>query len=144
LFESDLYQEFIIDHGKNPHNRGVLEGATHHAEGFNPLCGDQVTLYFKVVDDVITDASFTGEGCAISTASASILTDLVKSKTVVEVENIFVHFHNAMLSKDFDPDVLDVLNALVNVREYPMRVKCATMAWHTLKAALKPIEGGEK
>lgn len=133
---NDLYQETIIDHSKRPRNKGALEHATHRAEGYNPLCGDRVTIELNIEDGRIADASFQGSGCAISTASASLMTEALRSKTPEEAEQTFEKFH-AMLTEDKFPAAdLDKLAVFSGVRQYPMRVKCATLAWHTLRAAL--------
>jgi nitrogen fixation NifU-like protein len=135
----DLYQEVILDHYKRPRNFGPLEGADHKAEGHNPLCGDQVTIYLVMEGDVIRNISFQGAGCAISTASASLMTEILKGKTLAEVERLFGEFH-AMLTGDpsqpADP-AQGKLAVFSGVREFPARVKCATLSWHTLQAALK-------
>jgi nitrogen fixation protein NifU and related proteins len=135
----DLYQEVILDHYKRPRNFGPLEGADHKAEGHNPLCGDRVTIYLVIEGDVIRNISFQGAGCAISTASASLMTEMLKGKTLAEVETLFGEFH-AMLTGDpsqpADP-AQGKLAVFSGVREFPARVKCATLSWHTLQAALK-------
>lgn len=133
----DLYQEVIIDHNRSPRNYHPLEKANHKAEGFNPLCGDKLTLYLTIEDNKITDASFEGEGCAISTASASLMTENIKNKTIEEADKIFKDFH-LMLTKEDAPitERLGKLSVLSGVKEFPTRVKCATLAWHTLEAAL--------
>lgn len=133
----ELYQEVILDHNSQPRNYRVLEPASHQANGFNPLCGDRVTLYLDVKDNVIRDISFQGNGCAISTASASILTETLKGKTLAEAQQIFEAFRAmATGTEEPDEDVLDKLTVLAGVREFPSRVKCATLVWHTLQAAL--------
>jgi len=133
---SDLYQETIIDHSKRPRNKGVLNQATHRAEGYNPLCGDRVTIELKIEDGRIAAVSFEGAGCAISTASASLMTEALRSKTPEEAEQTFEKFHG-MLTEDKSPAPdLGKLAVFSGVRQYPMRVKCATLAWHTLRAAL--------
>ena len=136
----DLYQEVILDHNRSPRNFGQIEGADHSAEGYNPLCGDQLTLYLKMDGDRVEEVRFEGQGCAISTASASILTEMVQGKSVAEVETLFEAFHELLTG---DPSVAAVvgpelgkLAVFAGVREFPVRVKCATLAWHTLKAAL--------
>ena len=141
---TDLYQEVILDHNKTPRNFGVLEGADRHADGHNPLCGDQLRVYLAVDGETVTDIKFEGSGCAISKASASLMTEAVKGKTVSEVEAMFAGFHELMTG---DPSVrekagaeLGKLAVFEGVREFPVRVKCATLAWHTLEAALH--EGG--
>lgn len=133
----ELYQEVILDHNSQPRNYRVLEPATHQANGFNPLCGDRVTLYLDVKDNIIRDISFQGNGCAISTASASMLTETLKGKTLAEAQQIFEAFRAmATGTEEPDEDVLDKLTVLAGVREFPSRVKCATLVWHTLQAAL--------
>jgi len=135
-----LYQEVILDHSKRPRNFRVLEGAAC-ADGYNPLCGDKVTVYVKLDGDRISDVSFQGSGCAISTASASILTDTLKGKTRAEAEALFDAFHK--LVTGIQPgngersDRLGKLAVFSGVSEFPARVKCATLAWHTLKSALR-------
>ena len=138
---SDLYQEVILDHNKRPRNFHVIDSASHQAEGFNPLCGDRLHLYLKVEDDVVTEVGFQGSGCAISKASASIMTDSVKGRPVAEVHDLFRRFHT-MVTTPPDQSVEDMgkLSALAGVREFPVRVKCASLAWHTLKAALDQKE----
>ena len=141
----DLYQEVILDHNKHPRNFGQIEAADHCARGDNPLCGDQLTLYLKMDGDRVAEVGFEGQGCAISTASASILTEVVTGKTLEEVEALFESFHELLTG---DPSVvaevgpeLGKLAVFAGVREFPVRVKCATLAWHTLKAAIS--DGGE-
>jgi nitrogen fixation NifU-like protein len=137
---SDLYQEVILDHSRHPRNTGRVAGANRRAEGYNPLCGDRFTLYLKVDDDVVIDASFEGTGCAISTASASMLTEFVKGKMQAELGEAFKRFialATAPPDAEVDASGLGKLAAFAGVREYPVRVKCATLAWHTLQAALK-------
>jgi nitrogen fixation NifU-like protein len=134
---NDLYQETIIDHSKRPRNKGALEHATHHAEGYNPLCGDRVTIELKLEDGRISGVGFQGSGCAISTASASLMTEALRGKTPEEAEQSFEKFHD-MLTEDKLPAIdLGKLAVFSGVRQYPMRVKCATLAWHTLRAALQ-------
>jgi nitrogen fixation protein NifU and related proteins len=134
----DLYQEVIFDHYKKPHNYHALAGANHIAHGHNRLCGDKLTVYLDVEGDVIRDLSFEGNGCAISTASASLMTDALKGKKLDEVEHLFQEFHHMVTHDDAEPDPdLGKLEVLAGVREFPARVKCATLAWHTLQAALK-------
>lgn len=134
----DLYQEVIFDHYRKPRNFHALAGANHVAHGHNPLCGDQVTVYLQLDGDVIRDLSFEGSGCAISTASASLMTDALKGKTLVEAEKLFEAFHDLVTHEDAEADSsLGKLEVLAGVREFPARVKCATLAWHTLQAALK-------
>ncbi len=136
----DLYQEVVIDHGRRPRNFHVIEPHTHHADGFNPLCGDKMSLYLQInSDDVIEDAGFTGSGCAISMAAASLLTEQLKGKSKTQAGALFESFHSMLTRDDELPDLeqLDKLAVLAGVREYPTRVKCATLAGHTLIAALK-------
>lgn len=133
----DLYQEVIVDHNKNPRNFGKLDSANRTLEGFNPLCGDKLTLYLKTTNDRIEDISFDGSGCAISVASASLMTDLMKGKTVAEAESLFNMFHHLVTSdEELDITELGKLAALAGVRDYPARVKCASLCWHTLNSAL--------
>lgn len=135
----DLYQEVIFDHNRRPRNFRALPNANRRVEGFNPLCGDRLTLYLVVDEhDVIQDVSFQGTGCAISTASASLMTEAVKGKKVGEAERLFEDFHD-LITKDTGEAAEASLGKLVvlgGVRDYPARVKCATLAWHTLHAAL--------
>ena len=135
-----LYQEVIIDHGRHPRNFGELAGATHTAEGFNPLCGDQLTLYVKLADGHIAAIAFQGAGCAISQASASLMTTALKGKNEEEALALFGRVH-AMLTEGPNggvrPAELGKLAVLSGVWEFPMRVKCATLAWHTLRSALE-------
>ena len=134
---TELYQEVILDHNRRPRNFRVLENATHHAEGHNPLCGDRLELFLTVDDDVITDVGFQGSGCAISRASASMMTDCLKGCPVADACALFARFHR-MVTTPIDVEVEDLgkLSSLAGVREFPVRVKCASLAWHTLKAAL--------
>jgi nitrogen fixation protein NifU and related proteins len=135
----DLYQEVILDHYKRPRNFGPLEGADHKADGHNPLCGDRVTIYIVMDQDVIRDIRFEGEGCAISTASASLMTEILKGKTLAEVEALFGEFHEMLTGDPSQPanPAQGKLAVFSGVREFPARVKCATLSWHTLQAALK-------
>lgn len=134
----DLYQEVIFDHYKKPRNYHALAGANHVAHGHNRLCGDQLTVYLHVEGDVIKEVSFEGTGCAISTASASLMTDALTGKSLAEAESLFEAFHHLVTHDDAEPDeALGKLEVLAGVREFPARVKCATLAWHTLQAALK-------
>ncbi len=138
---SDLYQEVVLDHGKRPRNFGPLEGATHHAEGLNPLCGDHFTVHARVEGGVVRDARFEGSGCAISKASASVMTGVVKGKTAEEIERIFQRFHRLVTEGPAEGDEdLGKLAVFGGVHDYPTRVKCASLAWHALRAAL----GGAK
>ena len=133
----DLYQEVILDHNKRPRNFRVLDPATHHAAGHNPLCGDQITVYANVEDGVIKEVAFQGQGCAISTASASLMTTALQGKTVAEAETLFGKFHDMVTGEGNAPPELGKLAVLTGVRDYPSRVKCATLAWHALQAALQ-------
>ena len=135
----DLYQEVILDHGKRPRNFGKLENASVKAEGFNPLCGDRLTLELKLDNNIVQDAKFTGAGCAISVASASLMTETLKGKTRAEVQQIFERFHQLLTTDSAVPD-MGKLAVFSGVREFPARVKCATLAWHTLQAALENPE----
>jgi len=137
----ELYQEVIIDHGRRPRNFGPLPGYNHQAEGFNPLCGDRLTLYLKVVDGIIDEVRFEGAGCAISTASASLMSESLKGKSEAQAEELFAHFHALLTEADekqaaHQAESLGKLQVLAGVREFPSRIKCATLAWHTLQAAL--------
>lgn len=135
----DLYQQVIVDHSKRPRNYHPLEGANRKVEGYNPLCGDHITMYLKLEGDVVRDISFEGAGCAISTASASLLTESLKGKTLADAEALFESFHALVtgLEPAHEPPKLGKLEAFSGVCDYPTRVKCATLAWHTLRAALK-------
>jgi nitrogen fixation NifU-like protein len=134
----DLYQEVILDHGKHPRNKGFPEGCNCSADGHNPLCGDRLTVKLKLEGDRVVAVGFDGQGCAISTAAASTMTEVIKGKSRAEVERIFGVFHS-MVAGEQEPD-LDALPSKLRVfsgvREFPMRVKCATLCWHTLRAAL--------
>ncbi len=134
----DLYQEVILDHSKSPHNFRDMADATHTARGHNPLCGDRLNVFVRVEDGVIKDASFTGAGCAISTASASMMTDAVRGRTKEEAERLFAVFHDLVTGKASEAGAeLGKLAVFAGVQEFPVRVKCATLAWHTLHAALE-------
>lgn len=134
----ELYQEVIFDHNRHPRNFGKLPGANACAEGFNPMCGDKVAVYLKLDNGVISDVSFQGCGCAISTASASLMTEFLKGKTVEEAQRLFEQFHAMVTGPEGSGhDDLGKLEVLEGVREFPARVKCATLAWHTLRAALQ-------
>jgi nitrogen fixation protein NifU and related proteins len=134
----DLYQELILDHGRRPRNFKRLDDATRNAEGYNPLCGDKVKIYVKMDGDVIKDLSFEGSGCAISTASASIMTETLKGKKRADAEELFQTFHDLVTGKkaQLDAPELGKLEVFSGVSEFPIRVKCATLSWHTLRAAL--------
>jgi len=142
----ELYQEVILDHGRSPRNFRAIDGARYHAHGHNPMCGDQLEV-FVVTDDGghITDASFIGKGCAISVASASLMTEMLHGKTVDEARHMFDGFHEMCTTGGDNPladlaeEDADRLQVLSGVREFPMRVKCATLAWHTMYAATKGI-----
>jgi len=134
---NDLYQEVILDHNKRPRNFRAVESPSHHAEGFNPLCGDQLTLTLRVDGETIIDVGFQGSGCAISKASASLMTDAIKGKSLVEAQALFQRFHSMVTTPPAEPvENMGKLSVLAGVREFPVRVKCASLAWHTLKAAL--------
>ena len=133
---SGLYQEVILDHSKRPRNFRVMEDATVRADGYNPLCGDRLTLYLRMNGDQIGDIAFKGSGCAISTASASILTETLKGKTRAQAEGLFERFHGLVTGEHNDGPELGKLAVFSGVSEFPARVKCATLAWHTLKSAL--------
>ena len=135
----DLYQEVILEHSKQPRNYRELGDANHKAEGYNPLCGDHFTVYLKMDGDKIQDVSFQGSGCAISKASASMMTQSVKGKTLAEAEKIFERFHKLVTGAEHNGSREDLgkLAVFSGVSEFPVRVKCATLAWHTLHAALE-------
>jgi nitrogen fixation NifU-like protein len=132
----DLYQEVVIDHSRKPRNFGEPGEWNRSAEGANPLCGDHLTLYLKLSGDVIEDIGFTGEGCAISKASASLMTSALKKKTRAEADSIFARVHSMLTGQRGGEEELGKLAALSGVWEFPARVKCATLAWHTLRSAL--------
>ena len=134
----ELYQDVILEHSKAPRNFRKLEGANHKAEGYNPLCGDHFTIYLDLEGDKIQDVSFQGSGCAISKASASMMTQSVKGKSKEEAEKLFERFHQLVTGAERgDPESLGKLAVFSGVSEFPVRVKCATLAWHTLEAALE-------
>lgn len=137
----DLYQEIILDHNRSPRNFRVMEDATQSVEGYNPLCGDHYTIYVKLEGDIVADLSFDGAGCAISKASASVMTATLKGKTKAEAERLYERFHELVTRKENvterELEDLGKVGAFVGVRDYPMRVKCATLAWHTLYSALE-------
>ncbi len=134
---TELYQEVILDHNRRPRNFRRIETPSHHAEGYNPLCGDRLNLYVQVNEGTITDIAFEGSGCAISKASASLMTDALKGRTVAEAGHLFERFHRVVTTPPDQPvEDLGKLSVLAGVREFPVRVKCASLAWHTMKAAL--------
>ena len=140
---SELYQQVILDHNKKPRNFRKLESANHQAEGYNPLCGDQLTVYMNLDDNVVTDVGFQGSGCAISKASASMMTQAVKGKSKEQAENLFKEFHSMVtgqLDEETEENSLGNLKIFAGVREFPVRVKCATLPWHTMHAALNKEE----
>jgi nitrogen fixation NifU-like protein len=139
----ELYQEVILDHHRRPRNFRRLEGANRQAVGHNPLCGDKISLYLKIENGVIQDVGFQGSGCAISTASASMMTESLRGKTEAEVEKLFQRFHDLVTGKptsDAELSSLGKLAVFSGVREYPVRVKCASLCWHTMRAALERRE----
>lgn len=139
----ELYQDIILDHGRHPRNARKIEHPSHFAHGHNPLCGDKVTVYLMLEGDRIEDVSFEGRGCAISTAAASLMTEILKGKTVSEAETMFRVYHAKVTGGDVPEapeslaDDLDRLEPLTGVKSYPARVKCATLSWRALEAALK-------
>lgn len=139
----ELYQQIIVEHSKKPRNFGELKGANHTADGFNPLCGDQITVYLLLDGETVKDVAFKGSGCAISKASASLMTSAVKGKTKAEAETLFSRFRD-MVTREHgapvDEEGLGKLAVFSGVRDFPVRVKCATLAWHTLHAALEDKE----
>ncbi len=135
----DLYQETILDHSKRPRNHHPMGDANRQAEGYNPLCGDKLKLYLKMDGDIVQDASFEGAGCAISTASASLMTESLKGKTREEALKLLDKFHELLTTDTPASRDLGKLVVFCGVREYPARVKCATLAWHTLKSALDNV-----
>lgn len=136
----ELYQEVILDHNRRPRNFGALAAASHSARGHNPLCGDKVVVYLDVEGGEVKDIAFEGSGCAISMASASLMTEALKGRPLAEAEELFAEFHRLVTSRPGEPvevpPMLGKLAAFAGVRDYPVRVKCATLPWHTLKAAL--------
>ena len=135
----ELYQDIILDHGKSPRNFGKCKGYNHKGKGHNPLCGDQISIQIIMKGEEISDVKFTGAGCAISTASASILTESIKGKSKNEIERIFENFHDLVTGNETEED-LGKLTIFEGVQKYPVRIKCATLSWHALMAAIK----GEK
>jgi nitrogen fixation NifU-like protein len=140
---TDLYQEVILDHNRRPRNFRPLDEPSRTQEGYNPLCGDRLVVYVKLAGDVIEEVTFQGTGCAISKASASLMTDALKGKTIVEAREMFDRFHDMVTSSpDMPAADLGKLSVFAGVREYPTRVKCASLAWHTLKAAVSNDHAG--
>ena len=144
----ELYQDIILDHGRHPRNFRVMEQPTHSAQGHNPLCGDRVTVYVALDGDRIADVSFQGRGCAISTAAASLMTEVLKGKTIAEARALFSEFHARATGAEAPGELaealgedMDRLEPLTGVKAYPARVKCATLSWHALEAALKGGSG---
>jgi nitrogen fixation NifU-like protein len=140
---SELYQQVILDHNKKPRNFHKLESANYSAEGYNPLCGDQLTVYLNLDQDLVKEVAFEGSGCAISKASASMMTQAVKGKSKEQAENLFKEFHSMVtgeLDEEAQENSLGNLKIFAGVREFPVRVKCATLPWHTLHAALNKQE----
>lgn len=131
-----LYQEVILDHSKKPRNFKALDSCTHSATGHNPLCGDNLKIFVQLDGERIADVSFVGDGCAISKASASLMTEMAKGKTLQEFASLYNDFHHIATTHDPIPESMGKLRVLAGVRDYPARVKCATLAWHTLDAAL--------
>jgi nitrogen fixation NifU-like protein len=135
----ELYQETILDHNRKPRNFRVIEEANHHADGHNPICGDKLVVFLNLTEGRVTDVAFQGTGCAISVASASLMTNFARGKTLPEIEAEFERFHQMVTSSpnsQIDTGALGKLAVFAGVREFPMRIKCATLAWHTLRAAL--------
>lgn len=135
---NELYQEILLEHNSKPRNFRQVDDASQTAEGYNPLCGDQITLYLKVVDDVIIDVGFQGTGCAISRASASMMTQSIKGQSLERADEIFQAFHHMVTEPgaELDYDTLGDLETLAGINEYPTRIKCAVLAWHTMRSAL--------
>jgi nitrogen fixation NifU-like protein len=144
----ELYQDIILDHGRHPRNFHALDQPTHLARGHNPLCGDRVTVYLQVDGDRIADVSFEGRGCAISTAAASLMTEVLKGKTIPEARRLFAQYHAKVTGAAAEdlPEALEEdaerLDPLTGVKAYPSRVKCATLPWHAFEAALKSGRAG--
>lgn len=141
--DQDLYQQVILEHNKKPRNFKVLEPATHKAEGFNPLCGDHLWIYMNVSNGIVEEVTFQGDGCAISKASASMMTAFIKGKTIEEAKIVFNDFHKLVIGElkpDSEPHVLGRLTIFSGIWKYPARVKCAALAWHTLNGALTDQE----
>lgn len=143
----EIYQQVILDHYRQPRNFSQPDAASHQAAGHNPLCGDRVTVFLDIDGDQVKSASFQGAGCAISTASASLMTEAVSGKSLAEVQSLFQRFHHMVTAgdgTDGEPQDLGKLEALAGVRQLPVRIKCATLAWHTLLEALKGDAGGDE
>jgi len=138
---NELYMEVILDHNKNPRNKGIIEDHTNHADGHNPLCGDKISLDLIIKDNIVEDIKFTGSGCAISTASSSLLTEYIIGKKTSEIRHLFEEFHDLVTVEESKSEGLGKLSVFEGVKKYPARVKCATLAWHTLIAA---IDGNEE
>ena len=135
----DLYQEIVMDHNRRPRNFHTLQNANREADGFNPLCGDKINLYLVVENEIVSDVGFQAVGCAISKASASMMTESIKSRNISDVNKVietFMHMITKQTEGDYDVDILGDLELLSGVSEYPARIKCATLSWHTLKSAL--------
>jgi|SRR5687767_6996673 nitrogen fixation NifU-like protein len=135
----ELYQDMILDHHRQPRNFGKLANANRHADGFNPLCGDRVTVYALIEGDTIRDLAFEGSGCAICMASSSLMTETLKGQTVAEAETLFGRFHDLVTEGTPDHESLGKLAVFEGVREFPVRVKCATLPWHALRAAIHQV-----
>lgn len=141
---NELYQEVILDHNRMPRNFKEMDHPTHKADGVNPLCGDKLTVFLRIGNDRIDDISFVGSGCAISKASASMMTDKVKGLSVLEAEKVFEFVHRVLTGKEKSTEVMDKLGnlaSLAGISEFPMRVKCATLAWHAMHAAMESQDG---
>jgi len=139
----ELYQQTILEHNRSPRNFKKIERPTHFAEGYNPLCGDHLNIYINLDGDVIKEIAFDGSGCAISKASASMMTSALKGKTVAEAKTIFDQFHKLVIGElkpDRDPNILDKLTVFSGIWQYPARVKCAVLSWHTMKGALDQVK----
>lgn len=138
----DLYQDVIVDHNRSPRNFGSMDNADRSLEGYNPLCGDRLTLYLKLDGDRISDIRFDGSGCAISVASASLMTEVMKGKTLEQAEKLFEDFHTLLTSEnpEIDLERFGKLAALAGVRDYPTRIKCASLCWHTLHGLLEGVQ----
>ena len=138
----ELYQEMILEHSRSPRNLRAIEGTEHRADGYNPLCGDEVTVFVQLDGDTVADVSFEGHGCAISTARASLLTEILRGKTLAEADALFERFHALVTGKSDDVGDMGKLMVFGGVSEFPARVKCATLAWHTFRAALDETAAG--